>query len=298
MFGKGKSAGEDYGVRPRQTLAVATTAATLGTISSIGSDLTIVGKIICKDLIKLYGLVEGELNASNALIADGARIEGEIVAEELTIAGRVKGDIHALRVKLQGTAVVEGDIFHRALSVDENARFEGCSRPEDNPPEPRSSIKAESPNPKSHSQALVAFDEQRGFKADFTEEEPTELQRTGMHAFLAACIAIIAIGVISHFALSALQRPTGAYTADNVRIDPGWMERSTQLSWTELLPGPESTAVRASIPETSQTATIAQTAAETVASKADAAFLDPEQVPQTLAALPQKVKQSPSVEAR
>jgi Kef-type K+ transport system membrane component KefB len=50
-----------------------------------------------------------------------------------------------------------------------------------------------------------------------------------MHAFLAACVAIIAIGVMSHFALSALQQPAGlAYTTDGVRIGPGWIEPSTQ----------------------------------------------------------------------
>src|SRR5262249_26151540 len=204
-------------------------------------------------VLKFYGLVEGEVIASSALIADGARVQGDIFAEELIIGGRVKGNIHALRVKLQSTAVVEGDIFHRLLSIDEHAWFEGCSRPEDNPPEPRSSIKAESPNPMPQQQALVAFDNQGEFKADFTEEEPTQLQRTGMHAFLIACIAIVAIGVLSHFALGVLQQPTGlAYTADNVRIDPGWMERSTRLGWTERLPGPESTTVRASIPGKSQ----------------------------------------------
>jgi cytoskeletal protein CcmA (bactofilin family) len=90
--------------------------------------MTVVGKIVCKGVIKIYGLVEGEVNASNALIADGARIQGDIVAEELTVAGRVEGDIYALRVRLQGTAVVEGDIFHRSLSMDEHAQFEGCSR--------------------------------------------------------------------------------------------------------------------------------------------------------------------------
>jgi cytoskeletal protein CcmA (bactofilin family) len=61
-----------------------------------------------------------------------------------TVAGRVEGDIYALRVKLQATAVVEGGIFHRSLSMDEHARFEGCSRPEDNPPEPRPYIKSAS----------------------------------------------------------------------------------------------------------------------------------------------------------
>jgi cytoskeletal protein CcmA (bactofilin family) len=231
MFGKGKSVGENWMLQPRQRSAVVPTAATLGpskTISSIGSDMTIVGKIICKDLIKVYGLVEGELNASNALIADGARIEGEIVAEELTIAGRVKGDIHALRVKLEGTAVVEGDIFHRVLSMDGNARFEGCSHPEDIPPEPRSSINAESSNLLTPSQPLDAFDHKREFRGASNGESKQGGGR-GVHVFLAACLAIIAIGVMSHLALSAIQRPTGlAYATDGVRIDPSWMERWTR----------------------------------------------------------------------
>ena len=45
--------------------------------------------------------------------------------------GRVHGTIHANRVKLNGSAIVEGDIFHRSLSIDENARFEGSSRREE-----------------------------------------------------------------------------------------------------------------------------------------------------------------------
>ena len=59
-------------------------------------------------------------------------MEGDVVAEELTIGGMVKGTIHANRVKLNSTAVVEGDIFHRSLSIEENARFEGSSKREDN----------------------------------------------------------------------------------------------------------------------------------------------------------------------
>jgi cytoskeletal protein CcmA (bactofilin family) len=62
------------------------------------------------------------------LINEGAKAEGDIVAEELTISGQVKGTIHANRVELNSTAVVEGDIFHRSLSIEENARFEGSSK--------------------------------------------------------------------------------------------------------------------------------------------------------------------------
>jgi cytoskeletal protein CcmA (bactofilin family) len=59
-------------------------------------------------------------------------VEGDIVAEELTIGGRVKGTIHANRVKLNSTAVVEGDIYHRSLAIEENAQFEGMSRRQEN----------------------------------------------------------------------------------------------------------------------------------------------------------------------
>jgi len=53
-------------------------------------------------------------------------MEGDVVAEELTIGGYVKGTIHANRVKLNSTAVVEGDIerwrLRRMLDSREHRR--------------------------------------------------------------------------------------------------------------------------------------------------------------------------------
>ena len=100
--------------------------------SSISSGLSIVGKIIGHGALTIFGHVEGEVRASTIVIAEGAQIEGKVSAEELTIGGYVKGTIHANRVKLTSTAVVEGDIFHRTLAIEENARFEGASRRNEN----------------------------------------------------------------------------------------------------------------------------------------------------------------------
>jgi cytoskeletal protein CcmA (bactofilin family) len=100
--------------------------------SSISSGLSIVGKIVGHGAVTIFGHVEGELRASTVVIAEGAHMEGEVSAEELTIGGYVKGTIHANRVKLNSTAVVEGDIFHQALAIEENARFEGTSRRSEN----------------------------------------------------------------------------------------------------------------------------------------------------------------------
>jgi cytoskeletal protein CcmA (bactofilin family) len=63
------------------------------------------------------------------VIAEGAQMVGDVVAEELTINGRVKGNN---RVKLRGSGVVDGDILHRTLSIEENAQFEGRSRRREN----------------------------------------------------------------------------------------------------------------------------------------------------------------------
>src|SRR5262245_25735053 len=100
--------------------------------SSISSGLSIVGNIVGKGKLAIYGRVEGEVRASAVQIGNGAEVVGNIVADELTVGGRVKGTIRANRVKLIGTAVVEGDIHHRTLAMEENAQFEGTSRRQEN----------------------------------------------------------------------------------------------------------------------------------------------------------------------
>ena len=86
--------------------------------SSIGSGISVVGKIISNGALTIFGHVEGEVRASTIVIAEGAQIEGEVSAEELTVGGYVKGTLHANRVTVNSTAVVKGDIFHRTLMIE------------------------------------------------------------------------------------------------------------------------------------------------------------------------------------
>jgi cytoskeletal protein CcmA (bactofilin family) len=101
--------------------------------ASLSSGLSIVGKIIGRGALTIFGHVEGELRASTVVIAEGAEMLGDVVAEELTVNGHVKGSIHANRVRLGGGGVVEGDIFHQTLAMEESARFEGASRRNEKP---------------------------------------------------------------------------------------------------------------------------------------------------------------------
>lgn len=135
MFGKtkdGSSEGDrvvtpiQHGARPAASPSSTQNASS--DESTISAGMTIVGKITGEGTVNIFGRVEGELRASTVMIAQGAEVEGDIVADDLSVGGRVKGTIHANRVKLNGSASVEGDIFHRSLSIEENARFEGSSR--------------------------------------------------------------------------------------------------------------------------------------------------------------------------
>src|SRR5262249_2799547 len=130
MFGKDKDSMPDKlksppPVQPVHRAAPTPAAASDSgnSVSSISAGLPRAGKIVGPGAVKILGRVEGELHASTVVIADGAEVEGDVVAEELTVGGRVKGTIRANRVRLNSTAIVEGDIFHRSLAIEENARF-------------------------------------------------------------------------------------------------------------------------------------------------------------------------------
>jgi cytoskeletal protein CcmA (bactofilin family) len=128
-----------------QTWARSEPTTKAGTASCIGSDMSIVGKIECNGPAQVFGRIEGEVRASDLQISDGAQVEGNVIAQNVTVCGHVKGTIRADRVKLQNGGAVEGDIFHRTLSIDENSQFEGSSRRVENPTEPSSSIEAKDP---------------------------------------------------------------------------------------------------------------------------------------------------------
>jgi|ERR1043166_1036717 cytoskeletal protein CcmA (bactofilin family) len=102
-------------------------------VCSIGSGTSIVGNITCDGPAQFFGHIEGEVRGSELLIGDGAEVVGNVIAQEVTVRGRVKGTIRAVRVKLQASGAVEGDIFHRALSIEDTALFEGSSRRVENP---------------------------------------------------------------------------------------------------------------------------------------------------------------------
>jgi cytoskeletal protein CcmA (bactofilin family) len=95
----------------------------------IGGDMSIAGRILCAAPVEIRGKVKGELRCAQLVIGDGARVEGSVFGQVVTVLGHVRGTIRAVHVKLLGRATVEGEIFHQELSMEEEVLFEGSSRP-------------------------------------------------------------------------------------------------------------------------------------------------------------------------
>jgi cytoskeletal protein CcmA (bactofilin family) len=97
------------------------------TQSVIDAWLTITGNLESQGDVRVEGQIAGDIRCANLVIGRDATVSGDIVAEEAVVRGKVKGTIRANRVILQDTACVESAIYHKVLSIDEGASFDGQS---------------------------------------------------------------------------------------------------------------------------------------------------------------------------
>lgn len=96
--------------------------------SVIADDLHIKGEVTTSGDIELKGTIEGEVTCRTLLIAEDAKIEGKATAEKVVVRGTVDGQINGIRVTLSASARVTGELVCKALSVDEEAYFDGTSQ--------------------------------------------------------------------------------------------------------------------------------------------------------------------------
>lgn len=94
----------------------------------IAPGLKIEGKVAADGLIKVHGIILGDLHCASLIISEKALVTGTIVADTIVVNGTIEGPIRGGDVVLKSQANVTGDIFHKSLSVEKGARFDGRSR--------------------------------------------------------------------------------------------------------------------------------------------------------------------------
>lgn len=96
--------------------------------SVIADDLHIKGEVTTSGDIELKGTIVGDVTCRTLLVAEDARVEGTAKAEKVVVRGEVEGQINGIRVTLASSAKVKGELVCKALSVDEEAYFDGTSQ--------------------------------------------------------------------------------------------------------------------------------------------------------------------------
>ena len=115
-------------------------------LSTIGEDLTITGTVTSKGELHLDGQIQGDVHCVALVLGEKAQLQGNVVAEDVVVRGHLIGSVRAIRVSLQAKSHVEGNLFHKSLSVEQDAHFEGDSRPAEDPLEPEVVVVAPQPN--------------------------------------------------------------------------------------------------------------------------------------------------------
>jgi|GEM_PF-745383 len=99
-----------------------------GSESLIGRACRFEGDFTCVGMLRIEGECVGAISVSGSLvIAHGARVEAEIEADDVIIAGSAKGKITARHaVALASTARVKADISARGFTLEDGGLFSGA----------------------------------------------------------------------------------------------------------------------------------------------------------------------------
>ncbi|NPV29414.1 MAG: polymer-forming cytoskeletal protein [Firmicutes bacterium] len=115
--------------RRRENLSVNEKVDTL-----LGKNTSFEGTVEAEGTLRVDGLFKGTLKASgDIIVGEGAKVEAELKARHVLIAGEVRGRVEAAgKLELTATGRLYGELQAARLAVEEGAVFQGtCETVED-----------------------------------------------------------------------------------------------------------------------------------------------------------------------
>ncbi|MCU0498629.1 MAG: polymer-forming cytoskeletal protein [Anaerolineae bacterium] len=98
----------------------------IGFETVLGANSSLEGKLISTSNVRLDGSFSGTLEINgNVLIGETAKINADINAKNISIAGAVRGNVNGKKVQILRTGRVWGDIVAMALTTEEGAFIDG-----------------------------------------------------------------------------------------------------------------------------------------------------------------------------
>lgn len=100
--------------------------APIGFETVLGANTSLTGDLVSDSNVRLDGTFTGTLQINgNVLIGETAKINADVNARNISIAGAVRGNVNGKKVQLLRTGRVWGDITATALATEEGAFIDG-----------------------------------------------------------------------------------------------------------------------------------------------------------------------------
>jgi cytoskeletal protein CcmA (bactofilin family) len=98
------------------------------TFSIIASDVEIVGNLAARVDLHIDGKVQGDVTCGNLVQGEGSIIAGKVIAESARLSGSVEGSIEANDLVIESTARITGDVVYTNLTIAPGGQIEGKFR--------------------------------------------------------------------------------------------------------------------------------------------------------------------------
>ena len=96
-----------------------------GSMSFIGSEVSITGNISASGDIHLDGAVQGDISCGSLTVGASGQVKGNVLAQRATVAGAVEGSVVATELVVEKTAKISGDVSYESISIETGARVDG-----------------------------------------------------------------------------------------------------------------------------------------------------------------------------
>ena len=127
MFSRSKQSPETEPTLPqRNNISVRNNSG--HTFSVIASDVEIVGYLTARVDLHVDGKVQGDVTCGNLVQGEGSIIAGKVIAESAKLSGHVEGSIEANDLVIESTARIVGDVVYSNLTIAPGGQIDGKFR--------------------------------------------------------------------------------------------------------------------------------------------------------------------------
>ena len=101
----------------------------------IPKNFHIQGNILSKKTILIFGIVDGDVQGSQIILAPGSKCSGTIKGDTITIFGNVQSEIYAkIDCLVKKSAIINGDIYYNdIINIESGAKILGSLFPKKKP---------------------------------------------------------------------------------------------------------------------------------------------------------------------